>query len=492
MNSGRKLIENNSVFLKWGISLLPYILVFYASLHFPKDPDLGMHLKYGEYFFNHGQLLQENIFSHLMEGYRWINTSWGIDLITYSIFNSFGFLGLMLAGALTITLTFYFFSKAFNLALLEQALIFPLMIFLEYPLIRESFKGQQVSILFLSIQFYLLEKYFEKNNKKLTIFLTTLFLIWSNIHAQFILGLGVFLLWLLVRTFAEKAQGYRKRVLFPVIIVFFVASATLINPYGYAIYLESLKLVGNSKLREIIEYNPLYMTSRLLTGHLIVGFLLYAYLVIFFVSKDIRKSYRSPYLLISSIFYPLALFVRRYAWSLYYLTIPLLQALVKEAIPKVFKHQNLIITALLITQILYLVGIKNPRSLFADLNWDTYCDSYRWCSPGAGEYILKNNLNTKKVFTIYSWSGYLIWNFPQIPPPVDGRMLLWKDGNGFSGYDYYNAILLNQIDIDKTDYQVAMVNTIPKVYKRLLQLEKENKWELVYKDKYANVFIKKR
>ena len=95
------------------LNLLPYLSVFIASLYQPWDADLGWHLKYGEYFFQHGQILKENIFSTEMAGYYWPNTGWLSDLLTYQIFNGGGFLGLTIAAALVVTLTFWFFAKAY-------------------------------------------------------------------------------------------------------------------------------------------------------------------------------------------------------------------------------------------------------------------------------------------------------------------------------------------------------------------------------------------
>ena len=94
------------------LNILPFLFVFFASLYNPIDPDLGWHLKYGQYFFQNQKVLKENIFSVEMPNYQWVNHSWFSDLITYGIFNNFGFLGLSVAAAMVVALTFYFFSKA--------------------------------------------------------------------------------------------------------------------------------------------------------------------------------------------------------------------------------------------------------------------------------------------------------------------------------------------------------------------------------------------
>src|ERR1700694_5374886 len=93
-------------------NFLPYLAVFLASIFHPWDNDLGWHLAYGKYFFQHHAILRDNIFSTSMPNYHWVNSSWLTDLISYAIFNNFGFLGLSILGATTITATFYLFTKA--------------------------------------------------------------------------------------------------------------------------------------------------------------------------------------------------------------------------------------------------------------------------------------------------------------------------------------------------------------------------------------------
>src|SRR3989344_2878531 len=147
------------------LPLLPFALVFIASLSAPIDPDLGWHLKYGEYFFKNWQPMRENILSTEMAGYLWPNSSWGTDLISYATFANFGFLGLAVLGALIITLTFFFFARGAKLGYFEQALIFPLVLYFLRPVNLVSFRGQLLSLLFLGILFYILTVYEERKNK---------------------------------------------------------------------------------------------------------------------------------------------------------------------------------------------------------------------------------------------------------------------------------------------------------------------------------------
>jgi hypothetical protein len=97
--------------------VLPYLVVFVLSLFHASDPDLGWHLKYGEYFYQHGSLLRDNTFSTMMPNFHWANTSWLTDIISYTTYHLGGLFGLSLLGAFVVTMTFYFFAKAAKMTL---------------------------------------------------------------------------------------------------------------------------------------------------------------------------------------------------------------------------------------------------------------------------------------------------------------------------------------------------------------------------------------
>jgi len=72
----------------------------------PVDPDFGWHYKYGEYLFQNGKILRENIFSYTNTDYKWANSYWISELIMYT---SYRFLGNVVPSLiLSLTLSFIF------------------------------------------------------------------------------------------------------------------------------------------------------------------------------------------------------------------------------------------------------------------------------------------------------------------------------------------------------------------------------------------------
>ncbi len=477
--------------LRFILDFLPFLFVFIASLYFPIDPDLGWHLKYGEYFLKYGGVLRDNPFSQLMPDYKWVNTSWMTDPISYFIFHNFGFVGLVILGALVITFTFYFFSKAARLSFFEESLIFPLLVYFIYPVNSVSFRGQLLNLMFLGVLFYLLSIY--RENKKIIYILPFVFLVWSGIDGEFLGGLLLFLGWVVVKLIADhfllkiKSHEISKEAKLLVLIFFLSAFATLVNPFGIGIYKEVLRYLINPDLKLIAEYLPFNDLSTPwwnLVAVLVLAF--WGMIILFAENKLVRKIPETSIFLVT---YALSLSVRRYAWMMYYLSIPLLKPLVHFLEPNQKKYQYISGSLILLVIGIPIAYFKLPLSQYYNFSWSKYC-TYYYCSEKAADFIIKNDLEEKKLFTLYNWGGWLIWNYPKIKPTIDGRMHLWRDKNGYSAFDQYYAIEQNITDIDKTKYNAAYMSFEKPVYNRLIELVKEGKWKLVYYNKYSGIFVK--
>ncbi|MCL4418614.1 hypothetical protein M1146_00765 [Patescibacteria group bacterium] len=486
------MFRKSDIFTKL-LGLFPFLFVFIASIHFPTDPDLGWHLKYGEYFFQHARVLRDNTFSQLMPDFKWANTSWGTDLISYFTFHNFGFFGLIILGAIVITSTFYFFSKAAKLSFFEKSLIFPLIIYFMNPLNTISFRGQLLSILLLGILSYLLNKY--EQNRKVAYFIPLLFLFWSNLHGQFLIGLLLFLGWLIVRflnnyfLFKVNLNKILTEGKFLGFIFFLSIAFSLINPFGIGIYKDTLRYFINPDLKLIAEYLPFNDLSTPWWSLVVIATLASCGIVILLAENKFTD--KIPKISLFSATYILSISVRRYAWMMYYLSIPLLQPVAHFLEPNTKKYKYISGSIILLIVTILTVYIKLPFSNYYNFSWTQYC-SYNYCSDKAAKFIINNNLQKKKLLTMYNWGGWLIWNYPKIKPTIDGRMHLWKDKNGYSGFDEFFAIEQNFVDVDKTKYDVVFISPEKPVYARLTKLVKEGKWKLLYSDDYSGVFIRNK
>lgn len=495
--------------------LFPYFIVFVYSLYLPSDPDLGWHLKYGEYFWQHGKVLRDNTFSTMMPNFHWANTSWITDIISYAIYHIGGLFGLTLLGALIVVFTFYFFAKAFKLTLWQETIVFPCVLYLEDPLNVVSFRGQQLALLCIGILFYLISLYGKK--PKILWLTVPLFVIWAGFDGEFILGYALFGLWVIlylikklwqsvfskeqIKTKVKKNRVYYLKTVNAVLkeekgeilllfsLLMCSLLATFINPFGYGIHLDALSHIGNPLLKDISEYLPFNYLSQDWWNEMIVG--------IIFVFGLFILGFRGKFLDHLPIFggglilFVLSLQIRRYAWPAYYLVFPLFAMTATFLKPDGKKATKTATTVLLILFFLGAVWLRYPFTKYTDYSWDDYClTQVSPCSPKSAEYLIQNHLNNN-LFTLYGWGGWLIWNYPQIKPIIDGRMHLWVE-NGYSAFtDYYNYEQ-NFKDIDKTNYFVVYIPPDKPLYTRLVYLTKIGKWKEVYRDKNAGIFVRNK
>ncbi len=493
------------------VYFLPYIFVFIASLYLPFDADLGWHLKYGEYFFQHGQILRENIHSSMMSGYTWANGSWGTDIITYVIYNSGGFLGLTLAGAAIVTATFFFFAKAAKLTLIEEALFFPFLVYLLFPLNRFSFRGQLISLLLLGVLFFILSKYKPlgkapirlaqgrqgKPFSKILWSIPVLFFFWINLQAESFLGLAVFGLWvvlMIVQSGLKRKKIFSKDNQFLIKILVTSFLVTFFNPFGWGIHLTAFAHIGDPLLKSIIEYVP-YSTFSLQWWNQVVILLLLLGAGIFLFHKKMLREY-FPLLMLPLVLFILSFDTRRYVWPAFYLAIPFFHLLWQgiETYGKRYIKKYAFYSAYVI--LLFCIAFasyqKMPFSQFTTMTWRYYCEiKGNFCSPDAAQFLLDHNL-TKNIFSIYNVGGFLIWNYPDIKPMIDGRMHMWKDEEGYSAYAEYDDYMHARKSIDVSPYDIVYFQMNEKValYHELEDLERKNKWRLIYNDGWFGISIR--
>ena len=84
----------------WGffyLAIFSYIL--FNSFNY-LDPDLGWHLRVGENILTEKAVPGPDYYNYTLEGQNWIDHEWLSDLITFLIYNNFGYIILSLFFAL--------------------------------------------------------------------------------------------------------------------------------------------------------------------------------------------------------------------------------------------------------------------------------------------------------------------------------------------------------------------------------------------------------
>lgn len=476
-------------------AILLYGAVFANSLYPPFDPDLGWHLKYGEHVFKTHHLLRENTFSAQLPDYQWTNSSWATDLLDYAVFDRFDFFGLSILGALVFTLTLLVLVRASRLSFLEKALALPLLLFYEGPFIAPSFRGQSLTLLSIATLLLLLALHQEGHRNALW-FAVPLFLLWSNFHGEFILGLAVFFGWICLHSLRLVLSPRESRepgpvlsdVVRPVLILLLAGAAALVNPFGARVYGEAFRHFMDPLLPYMADWAPIEPNSTMWWQF--VAWQLLLLLGLLQLRKERRILATVPPIGLTMALVLLSYGSRRYLWPLFIVSAPVAISAIRLAVPKRERTAGATAICLLSATLLYAFVITLPTLTPWNMDWYRYNRLFVRCSPMATEYIIRHDL-TQKLLTYYDWGGWLIWRYPMLKPSIDGRMHLWTTSNGYRPFLEYHLIDWNIVDIDRSRYDVAFLPPRADVTTRLFELVREGRWDLVYHDRFSLVFVRR-
>ena len=198
-----------------------------------------------------------------------------------------------------------------------------------------------------------------------------------------------------------------------------------------------------------------------------------------------------PIALLILPFIALSFYERRYAWSMYYISFPVLLGISDFFKPNSKSNQIIAAGIISIITLVFILSSKVPFERYLTMNWKEFClAAANQCSFGTLEFISENQLSSN-LSTPYSWGGWMIWNFPDVKPSIDGRMHLWEDDKGYSAFEEYYTNVQNWESIDKSKYDRVLVLRSKPMYGRLIKLTKEGKWRLVYGDNVSAVFVRR-
>ncbi len=466
--------------------LLLYLLTFVLFISHPADLDLGWHLKYGEYAWQHQQVLRTNIFSTTLPAYRWINSTTGTDILSYALYRIGGFQALSLGGAGLSLIALLLFSKAAGLNALQQFLIYPIFVYVSQPYWLVSFRGQLISLAFLGVLSRVLR--LGEKNQKILVIIPLLFMLWANIHGQVIIGLIVLSVWTISQLFLHT-NSFKKHITRYSILVFSAFAACVFNPFGYTIFLEFRKYIGNPIMSNIGEWVPLDTFS--LYWWQLMGMAFFTIIgILFLVYKRKTKQYW-VWMVIALLFLGLSILQRRYGIMFYCFSFLILSEILPRSIPSTKINTNkfkLLLQCFILFAIIGL-GINRITEL-KTMSWNTYCTTLG-CPTQAAQFLSTHQWELP-ILTYYDWGGWLIWNYPHIPPSIDGRMPLWEDETGESPYSRYSAYMTQSIDIDASPYNTVFIPQTLPIYNRLLDLERLGRWLTIYEDNVATIFIRVR
>ncbi len=213
------------------IFLSLYTSFFYTQKINLISADLGRHIQNGKTISQEKKFISKNLYSYTEPNRETLNHHWGAGIIFHEIHKIGNFKGLSLfyitINTITALLIFWVAKKETSIKMAFVSTV------LSVPLIasRTEIRPEGFSYLFLALIFFILHKFRNQKIKfKPALFLvTTIHLIWINLHIFFIFGFFIIGVFWLDAVINKKSKSYLKQL---TIIGLLSILVSIINPYG--------------------------------------------------------------------------------------------------------------------------------------------------------------------------------------------------------------------------------------------------------------------
>ena len=474
------------------------------AIRTPLDSDMWWHLRAGEETWQSGNVYRVDTLSYTREGETWINHSWLAQVVMIGLYKIGGYKALSLWVGLSavISMVFVYFQMKekpiLRMGIVLLAAFVSSMVWSPRP--------QIFSLAFFGLVGLILYRYKWLGQNQL-IWLLPIFIVWSNIHGGYILGvilIGAFVMGELINQLigieSESALSM-KRIGILTLIGIAGFGLTIVNPNGIDMWKIPFQTVGVESLQNLIQewaspdfHQPIQqimlilmfgtfaavgLSKKPLDGVDLVGFSIFGILAL-----TARRNF-GPFAMVAAPILSRHLEGIVDSWKLYaeerWRLFKEINNFQKESEEKINKTLQLTINLLVILAMVFLAGYKwisvNDREFIESIEKKTF-------PVGAVEW-LSEELPNGRLFSTYNWGGYLTWTLRDYQVFVDGRTDLFGDEIIFdwnkviSADEEWQEILKNwKVNIVLINQDLALVSDLQAAH-----------WSEVYRDETSVIFI---
>lgn len=420
------------------VGLLVFELLFIMAARTPLDSDLWWHLAAGEHTLQSGAPLLNDIYSFTRAGSDWINHSWLGEVLFAGSYRLAGWTGVCaltaLAAAGSLTLVFFQMSGP----PLWRAFFVVLAALVAAPV--WSPRPQIFSLVMLALVNGVVLRW--RNGRGGLFWLPLLFILWSNLHGGYVLGLILLGCWAagmavdgwMGREGKPGGQAVRSLLLWTALCL----PAVVINPNGLDMLRIPFQTVGVDTLRlaipewaspdfhDLVQQPFLVMLAGLLAVLGLAG-----------------KPASGVDLARVVVFTAMALVARRNFGPFAVATLPVLVESGWQVVERL-RDQTGLVSRLFPRRVglaplrprwmplvngvlLALIGLAALVKAAAVTLPPVMDEAVRANFPAGAVDWMKANQVEGRLFNEYAWGGYLIRSLPDVPVYVDGRTDLYGD-----------------------------------------------------------------
>ena len=451
------------------------------------DPDMWWHLSVGDWIVQNHAFPHTGIFSHTALNRPWMAYSWGYEVLLSRAYDWFSFIGMGLFGtALTIAVALSIFRMLFSISgrfwvswtlsiTVSAAFLFNIA-----P--RPVF----FTVILFTTMLTLLFEAQRTGRTQLLYWLPLIFLLWANIHIQFIYGLAVLGMFaginllkriaISMRVYPDFLDTPTMAVSTPFIVLACCIAATCIGPYSFHLYQEAVVISQAKIMYKIIrelqalsfEFFNQYVELLLAVG---------AYLAIGWKRKI--DPFKLALLMFASVF---AFRTWRDAWF-----ISVVAAAIIADFPAPEAERDTIklparagVTVASIA--LLLLTVRNT-----DFNQRALDRAISGEYPVNAVNFLRRNPVGGPLYNSFDWGGFLIFYMPQYPVSIDGRTDLYGEAADERYYETQEADPSYTSDPILNEAGLVLVKSKHPIASMLLT---DRRFRLIYRDDLAVVLAR--
>jgi hypothetical protein len=441
------------------------------------DVDTWWHLRVGEYVAQTRSVPTTDPFSQVgrSEGRPWVAYSWLYELGLYAMFQAGGLVGLtyarfLLSVLMIGTLAWYFHRRAANPW--AAAVVFALAIPAFYPLLTE--RPWHVTIVGTLLTLHAIESIRAGESVRRYWWLVLVYIVWANVHIQFVLGLGLFGLAAGVGILERRPVGSL------IGLAIGCALATLVNPYHvrlYGVVWEYATQTG--ALSVIAELRPPDPADWWVWP--VIAMSAWAAVLV------VRRRFRLWDVALLAVGVAFAVRMQRDGWFGFVCAATV--ALTARGLSESPGRRRGLIEALLVLGAFALVRCVWDFGLIAH---PTLADEVRKKYPLDAVRAVQAERPPEPLFNHLTSGGYLIWELREYPVWIDGRTNLHGDAR----LHQHQAVWLagpgweNDPDLKAAGVVIAprkILGTDTPLTKELLA--RPDRWRVLHADDVAVVFV---
>ncbi len=444
------------------------------------DPDVGWHLRTAEWILQHHAFPHADPFSRVTGGSPWQAYSWLFELILLKVYGWMNLRGLLVFTAAIMTLTgaaVYRMMSRLQADFTQRALLTVAVIFCLSPMCTP--RPWLFTVLFFAIEMDILMHSRQKGQSRELLWLPALFVLWANIHIQFVDGLLVLGIAaaepILQRWWRSEIRPAPARALW--LTLGACLAAACLNPYGPGIYKIAWQLGSQPGVLDTVT--EMHAMSFRSSRDFVLLFLALAAAGVLFRYRKLNP-FETLMLALAAV---LSFRSQRDLWVMAITAGAILAAGIPVRADREDRERQPAWAALLAG--FTAIAAFTASALLLHISNDRLQKLMVERMPVQAVEVVRDRHYSGALFNTYDWGGYLIWNLRE-PVSIDGRAALYGDQaisrsrNTWGGGPQWAS---------DPDLRSAGVVIAPQGAALTQLLHSDTHFELVYEDKVAAVFL---